>query len=219
MTQHPYPPQPPYWQPQPTQPPRRGWRTWSKKRKVWTGVAVAFAAVSVLAHAANVKNAHPAATAAAKPVTATHSTAAPRATPSTKPTSKPKVAVKPTVDPAALHKLSRDGDDHGAYCTVFYDANHDGTLHLAAILGEKATTGTVAVDAQATASGDWSDSYELVSAKAQNDSMNVGMSLTHRWNAPMRLSDVREITAELSPDDDSSTKLYNCEITPTGGLS
>lgn len=215
----PYPPQTPHWQPQFQGPaPRRGWRTWSRKRKVWTSVGVAFAVVSVLSHAASAKNTHQADTAASK-LAVTHSTRAPEVTSSTKPkeASEPKT-VKATVDTGRLTRLRRSGDDNGAYCAVLFDANRDGTLHLSATLGERATTGTVVVDAQTATGGDWSDSYELVSAKAQGNPMNAGMALAHQWGALLRYSDVTVITAQLSPDDDNNVKLYNCAVAPVPGL-
>lgn len=139
---------------------------------------------------------------------------------------KPKAAGKPKTGPttvpgyeAITNRLSQRGDDNGAYCTVVYGANPDGTLHLAALLGEKATVGAIVLDAQTASGGDWSDSYELVSAKAQGDPMNAGMDLTHQWDTSVKLHDVRKITAQLAPDDESSIKVYDCEVFPTPSLS
>lgn len=181
------------------------------KTRIWTAVGAVWLALGIVDYATN-----GAISGERYAAAATRPTVAPKATASaeTRVTSKPKT-VKTTVD---LNKLRRSGDDDGAYCAVTFSANHDGTLHLAATLGERATTGTVVVNAQAATGGDWYDSYELVSARAQNDPRNAGTALTHQWDASLRLSDVTVITAQLSPDDDNSTKLYNCAVTPVPSL-
>lgn len=180
------------------------------KTRIWTAVGAVWLALGVVDYATNgaLSGEHHAAAAADEP-TATHSTITPRATPSAKPKT-----VKAAVDTIRLNKLRHSGDDGGAYCTVTLSASRNGTLHLAATLGDRATTGTVVVDAQTASGGNWSDSYELVSARAQDDPANAGMALTHQWGTSLRLSDVTVITAQLSPDDDSSSKLYDCAVAP-----
>ncbi|WP_430378403.1 hypothetical protein [Streptomyces sp. B1-3] len=192
------------------------------KTRVWTAVGACLLTLGAVDCATNgALSGQPYTAATAVKPAPSHSAPAPKATPTaakSKPgTVKRAPTVTSTVGPATLARLSQDGDAHGAYCTVIFSANRDGTLHLAAVLGERGKTGAVALDARSTNGDDWLGGNLIADADTWNNHPFAGMTQMVEMNAPVKLGDVREIAGTLAPGD--GDELRDCMVTPVPSLT